>query len=460
MKILLMSICLMAFIFNGKSQAVDAVLFADGFSQPLAIENAGDDRLFVVEREGVIKILNADGTTEPIPFLDITAQVATTGEGGLSSVAFHPDYLTNGYFYVHYTDLNSDSQVSRFSVDSGDPNLADPASEFSILELEQPFAEHNIGTLKFGPNGLLYVGSGDGGSGGDPGNRAQDLQTLFGKLLRIDVDNPDGGNNYGIPADNPFVGDPNAFDEIWAYGLRNPWKFSIDIDDNTIWIGDVGQGEIEEVNKQDLDTGGINYGWRCYEGNQQFNTQGCPPASEIAFPYHQYSSGPGATDCAVTGGYVYRGSLYPNFQGLYFYADFCSASVRSLDDIGFLIDHGSFSNTLVSFGEDVNRELYLISISTGRIFQITDVDLSTPEFDLQQIKLAPNPASDIVILSIENDLLDSIEIFDVNGRRIYKETELLVSEKTITTSTYSEGLYLVKAITQTGKSEVKKLVIQ
>ncbi len=236
-----------------------------------------------MEQGGKIKILS-NGVINPVPFLDISGQISSGSERGLLGLAFHPDYADNGYFYVNYTKQNGDTQVSRFTRDPANPDIADPTSELPIIGYSQPFANHNGGCLAFGPDGYLYIGSGDGGSGGDPGNRAQNINLLLGKLLRIDVDNPSGGNNYGIPADNPFVGNPNAKGEIWAYGLRNPWRFSFDFTDNNLWIGDVGQGNIEEVDRTATTEAGFNYGWRCYEGSQPYNTENCPPQSELTFP--------------------------------------------------------------------------------------------------------------------------------------------------------------------------------
>src|SRR5690606_20907388 len=197
---------------------------------------ANDHRLFAVEQGGKIKIIQPDGTVNSTPFLDISTQVSTGNEQGLLGLAFHPDYANNGYFYVNYTDNNGDTQISRFSVNPANADVANSNSEFSILEFAQPFSNHNGGNLVFGPDNYLYISSGDGGGSGDPTNQAQNINSLLGKLLRIDVDSPSGGNNYGIPPDNPFIGDPNARQEIFAYGLRNPWRFSIDLTENNIWI--------------------------------------------------------------------------------------------------------------------------------------------------------------------------------------------------------------------------------
>jgi hypothetical protein len=305
----------------------------------------------------------------------------------------------------------------------------------------------------------LYIPTGDGGSGGDPGNRAQSLNTLLGKVLRIDIDNPSGGKNYGIPADNPYIGNSNALDEIWSYGLRSPWKFSIDATDNTIWIADVGQTSWEEINKVDLSEPAVNYGWRCYEGNQPYNKTGCPPASELTFPIFDYSSQLPTSNCAVTGGYVYRGSKYPAMQGIYFFADYCSGLIGTLDSDNNYNDRGNYPGNWVSFGENADKELYIVSIS-GSIYSINEELLSISENSLPKFSLFPNPASVSVQLQLENDILKSVEIMDMRGSVLLSSEELSGSTATIETASLSEGLYLLRATTQTGTQLTEKLLIQ
>jgi glucose/arabinose dehydrogenase len=363
------------------------VSFGTGFNKPVSIKNAGDDRLFVVEQDGTIQILNGDGSTNAAPFLNIDSSVIDISnfgdERGLLGLVFHPNYSNNGFFFVNYIDNNGNTVVSRFSVSASDPNTADLNSELILLNVTQPFNNHNGGDMAFGPDGFLYISSGDGGSGGDPGNRAQDLSTLLGKMLRIDVDNTSNGNNYGIPPDNPFFndGDATTLDEIWAYGLRNAWKFSFDGQTGDLWNADVGQGLFEEINMVSSTASGINYGWRCYEGNAIFNDTGCPDANTLTFPIAEYShTNSGNSKCSITGGYRYRGIAYPNFSGLYFFADFCS------NEIGFLTENGanwdiSYSdvfdgNNWVAFGEDINGELYIAGISSGVIYKIIDADIN------------------------------------------------------------------------------------
>ena len=383
----ILSFCLFVFTYSF-SQTIDIQSFATGLDMPVNIKNAGDDRLFVVEQRGYIRIINANGSVNTTPFLDIDNLVIDISGGGdergLLGLAFHPNYNTNGYFYVNYIDNNGDTVISRFEVSTTDTNIANPNSELILLSITQPYSNHNGGDMAFGPDGYLFIASGDGGAGGDPENRAQNLSSLLGKMLRIDVDNTANGNNYAIPANNPFYndGDANTLDEIWAYGLRNPWKFSFDSQTGDIWIADVGQGEYEEINMSPSTTAGLNYGWRCYEGNNTFNNTGCPDANTLTFPVGEYShSNSGNFKCSITGGYRYRGSAYPNFSGLYFFADYCS------DEIGFLQNNGSswsmsFSNPFngnrwVAFGEDINGELYISGLNSGTIYRIIDTDTST-----------------------------------------------------------------------------------
>ena len=442
------------------AQEVDVELFQDGFNRPLNLQNAGDDRLFVVEQGGVIKIIQADGSVNATPFLDISDILSSGSERGLLGLAFHPNYSNNGYFYVNYTKTNGDTQVSRFTVDSGNPDIADPNSEFTLIGYAQPYANHNGGALAFGPDGFLYISSGDGGGGGDPNNNAQNINVLLGKLLRIDVDNSSGGNNYAIPSDNPFVGNQDARPEIWAYGLRNPWRFSFDEIENNLWIADVGQSAIEEINRQPINEGGLNYGWRCYEGNQPFNTADCPSQSEITFPLAEYNHIDG--NCSITGGYVYRGLGYSDIAGLYFFADYCSGMIGTVDNEGNMINHGNFPGMLVSFGEDVNKELYVVDINGGKIYKIKGGEVAgTEDFGLDKyFSLFPNPASEYVSLLLRQGSITKIQIFDLRGRLVYLEGDLSTNEKRVSTSNLETGIYFIKVSASDGQSVTKKLIIQ
>tara|TARA_R110002020_G_scaffold137556_3_gene306891 strand:- start:1425 stop:2795 length:1371 start_codon:yes stop_codon:yes gene_type:complete len=456
MKNLLRFIPFLLFSFLLNAQDISIEFFKGGFDSPLSLQHAGDDRLFIVEKGGKIKIVQADGTVNTTPFLDISGIISTNGERGLLGLAFHPDYSNNGYFYVNYTNTSGNTQISRFSVDSSNPDLADPSSELFLLGYNQPASNHNGGNLAFGPDGYLYIASGDGGANAD---RGQDLNTLLGKILRIDVDTQSGGNNYGIPPDNPFVGDPNALDEIWAYGLRNPWRFSFDFTENNIWIADVGQTNIEEINRAGTNEAGLNYGWRCYEGSQTFNTQGCPPMSEFTFPIAEYTHTNG--NCSITGGYVYRGSVYSDIAELYFFADFCSGMIGTVDSSGNLVDYGDFSGSWVSFGEDINKELYIISLG-GSIFKIKgDVIADSEDFALENtLTMLPNPASGNVTFSLKKDTLQTIQLFDVRGSLVASEDNIYSENKAITVSNLNRGIYFAKITPARGNTIVKKLIVQ
>jgi len=263
---------------------IELVVFSNGYTGPVDIKHAGDSRLFIVEQRGRIYIADSAGNKSTVPFLDIMSIVYDNGnEQGLLGLAFHPNYQTNGYFYMNYSANGGDTKIVRYSV-SVDPDLADATSGFELMTINQPYSNHNGGNLIFGPDGYLYIGTGDGGSAGDPQNRAQNPQTLLGKMLRIDVDS---GSPYGIPANNPFVGNATTLDEIWAIGLRNPWRYSFDRQTGDLWIGDVGQNLFEEIDfEPDSCTGGKNYGWRCYEANDPYNTSGCGPAADYVFPVY------------------------------------------------------------------------------------------------------------------------------------------------------------------------------
>ena len=443
------------------SQDIYTILFADGFSNPVEMQNVGDDRLFIVEKRGVIEILQLDGTTNPNAFLDIQSIVLTPGgnydERGLLGLAFHPDYINNGYFYVNYIDNFGNTQISRFSVSTSDPNIADPDSEFQILEVEQPYTNHNGGCLRFGPEGYLYIGLGDGGSAGDPENRSQNLQTLLGKMLRIDIDNTEGSTNYAIPSNNPFVGDPNALDEIWSYGLRNPWRFSFDSETDELWIGDVGQGSIEEIDRAAAGVSGQNYGWRCYEGNQEYNTSGCPMEFDLTFPVAEYSHSGG--NCSITGGYVYRGEIYENFLGIYFYADFCSGEIGTIDQSNNQINHGPYNGSWVSFGEDKNKELYIID-NFGSIYKIEGNILSTTDFNINTVSIYPNPASNnLNVKSSNNSFIKNISIYDLKGSIALTKNISGLTETNISINSLQSGIYMVKVTSAKDISIIKKLIV-
>jgi glucose/arabinose dehydrogenase len=356
-------------------------IVASGFSQPVQVTHAGDGsgRLFVVEQGGRIRVIQ-NGALLSTPFLDVSGLVSCCGERGLLGLAFHPNYESNGYFYIDYTRAGDGATViARYHV-SGDPNLADAGSGSTLLTIPQPYANHNGGQVMFGLDGYLYIGMGDGGSGGDPQNNAQNKNTLLGALLRIDVD---GGSPYAIPPDNPYVGVEGA-DEIWAIGLRNPWRFSFDRATGDLYIGDVGQDMWEEIDYQATNSaGGLNFGWHCLEGTHTYTT--APPCNDPAYlagmtgPIAEYSHDVGD---AVTGGFVYRGSLYPDLAGRYFFADFGSGRIWSMVKTGSnpvtwsqpKLESNSGLN-ISSFGEDESGEVYIASYSDGTVRHLTGLSL-------------------------------------------------------------------------------------
>ena len=443
------------FCLNAFSQTIELEDFADGFSSPLALKNAGDGRLFVVEQGGVIKIVDLNGVVNSAPFLDIQSIVNAGGERGLLGLAFHPEYQTNGRFFVHYSNSSGDTQISEFSVSTSNPDIANPNSEVMLLTVSQPFSNHNGGTIAFGPqDGYLYIGLGDGGGGGDTNNNAQNPTLLIGKLLRIDIDTQSGGNNYGIPSDNPFIGDPNTRDEIWATGLRNPFRFTMDPETNSIWIGDVGQNAREEVNRASLSQAGLNYGWRCYEGNAPFNTSGCPDESELTFPVFDYSWNGGGS---VIGGYVYRGDLYADLQDVYVFGDI-DGMISTLDIDDNYINQGQFPGTWVAFGQDINKELYSVNLG-GSIFKIAGGVLSVDENQGANAIIYPNPATNIVNIKLQTQVMEHLKISDVKGSIIYTET-LQSNQKQLNTSSFAKGMYFITITTKNGAVVVKKLMIQ
>ena len=455
MKNTLLLICAL-FCLNTISQTIELEDFADGFSSPLALKNAGDERLFVVEQGGVIKIVDANGLVNSTPFLDIQSIVNAGGERGLLGLAFHPEYQTNGRFFVHYSNSSGDTQISEFSVSPSNPDIADPNSEVMLLTVSQPFSNHNGGTIAFGPqDGYLYIGLGDGGGGGDTNNNAQNPTLLIGKLLRIDIDSQSGGNNYGIPPDNPFISDPNTRDEIWATGLRNPFRFTMDPETNSIWIGDVGQNAREEVNRASLSQAGLNYGWRCYEGNAPYNTSGCPDESELTFPVLDYSWNGGGS---VIGGYVYRGEGWSDLYDQYIFADI-DGMISTLNTVNLnYVNQGQFPGTWVAFGEDINRELYIVNLG-GSISKIVGVGLNILEYQNNNVLVYPNPATDIVSIKMQTQVMEHLKISDVKGSIVYTET-LQSKQKQLNTSSFAKGMYFITITTKNGAVAVKKLMIQ
>jgi len=342
---------------------------AGGLASPSGIVAPGDGsgRLFILEQPGRIRIVD-DGSLVDAPFLDIVDRVTSEGnEQGLLGLAFHPRYAENGRFLINYTDRNGDTVISAWTVGQ-DPNRADAGSERVLLSVDQPAGNHNGGHLVFGPDGYLYVGLGDGGGGGDTYGNGQNGQTLLGAMLRLDVD---GAQPYAIPQDNPFVDDPAVLDEIWAIGLRNPWRYSFDRLTGDLYIADVGQNAYEEVNFQPAGSGGgENYGWPIMEGMHCFRGEGCETAG-LVMPIWEYDHSAG---CSITGGHVYRGSRYPTLQGIYLVGDYCSGTIWGLargEDGNWQSAVLAQTNArLTSFGEDEAGELYLVDRSSGTLYHL------------------------------------------------------------------------------------------
>ena len=351
-----------------RAGGITPVVAADGFDHPVFLGTApGDARLFVVEQPGRVRWIE-NGKPSVAVFAELTSEVRYGGERGLLGLAFHPAFEHNGFVFVNYTDKSGDTQIMRYTV-KRDRSAIDPASAKRILRVKQPFANHNGGHLAFGPDGMLYVGMGDGGAGGDPMGNGQNRHALLGKMLRIDVDH---GEPYAIPAGNPFRNRArDGAPEIWSLGMRNPWRWSFDFEGRRLIIADVGQNKYEEVNVVDASKGGLNYGWSVREGLHAFGWPRPRPANLVE-PVVEYDHTEG---CSVTGGYAYRGRAMPQLAGAIFFSDFCSGWLRSFRyENGRVTDRtewnvGTLGN-VSSFGEDANRELYAVTHS-GRIWKLT-----------------------------------------------------------------------------------------
>lgn len=405
--------------------SINMVTLATGYSSPVDIKNCGDNRLFIAEQAGYIRILYKDGTKQTTPFLNIDPLVNSAGnEQGLLSLAFSPNYKQDGYFYVNYINGtgNGSTRISRFSVMANDSTQADPNSEKILLTFSHPYTNHKGATLMFGQDGYLYDTQGDGGSGGDPQGNGQNKNTYLGKILRIDVSNPD--TTYTIPADNPFVGQPNVKEEIWAYGVRNPWRCSFDRIAGDMWIGDVGQDAYEEVDFQSVTSaGGENYGWRCREGLHAYNSSGCAGLTFVDPIFEMPQSG--TTNCSITGGYVYRGAQYSNLFGLYLHSDFCSGRIWSTRNLGnntfdtdsptvYVNGTQSFlTNNIGTFGQDNLGELYIGGRANGRIYRITETTNCNPVafISLQDTITGCSP---VTVSALKGDTL-SYEWYNSNG---------------------------------------------
>jgi glucose/arabinose dehydrogenase len=449
------------------SQTIGLQTYASGFSSPVGIERpVGDTRFFIVQKGGIIRVVTGQNTVLPTPFLNLTGIVSTGDENGLLGLAFHPNYATNGLFYLNYTQ-GGNTVIARYSVSSTDPNVANPTRTV-LMTISQPFGNHNGGCIKFGPDGYLYIGMGDGGSGGDPFNYSQNLtvdttnptRVYLGKMLRIDVDTIAGSLNYGFPPTNPYVNEAGK-EEIWAYGLRNPWRFSFNRLNGDLWIGDVGQGNIEEIDKiqSPLPNTGLNFGWNCYEGNVVYSPSGdCPPLANTVAPIAQYTH---PTGCSISGGYVYTGSSYPNLQGKYLFSDYCNNKVGYINNSGTITWSSTFTGNFSAFGEDINGELYIAGVNSGIISKIIDTSLTTNDFSKNGFSIYPNPAKDLITVSSSTqNTISSIEIFEITGKKLHSEQFQNNSEVSLSVSNFSSGIYLLVTQDSTGNKFQTKFVVE
>lgn len=429
--------------------ALEISQFATNFNNPVAIANCGDHRLFIVEKSGVIRLLDTLGNIINTSFLDISNKVQSANiEQGLLGITFHHNYINNGILVVHYINASNQSVLAKYTVSPTTSNIANPNSEEILLTVNQPYSNHNGGDLAFGSDGYLYFAIGDGGWAGDPSNNAQNMGILLGKICRIDIDN---GTPYAIPSDNPFITNASIPNEIWASGVRNPWRFSFDRLTGDLYTSDVGQDDWEEINFQPANSlGGENYGWRCYEGNSTFITSGCTGIYHS--PIHVYPNSI-AEGCSVTGGYVYRGSKYPNLYGYYVYADYCSGKFWTLKQD----PNGNWTNTFhqsytpqnfSAFGEDAAGEIYVAGYTDGIIYKIKDGNSSAsnsietqPEF-----RIFPNPTTDNIHIEVtSNKTPFQVQFFRLDGAILIEKT-FYQNEVDIDIKAYTTGFYWLKII--------------
>lgn len=462
-KIILFIITLFAFSVSAQTVAVQT--FATGLSNAVALVHPpADSRLFVVQKGGLIRIVNSNGTINATPFLTVTG-LSTLSEQGLLGLAFHPNYATNGFFYINYTNTAGDTIIARYSV-SANPDIANTTATI-LMTVDQPFNNHNGGSLAFGRDGFLYIGLGDGGSGGDPQGYSQNItidpnfpsRVMLGKMLRIDVDTTFGSLNYGIPSTNPYA-TTTGLREIWAIGLRNPWKYSFNRLNGDLWIADVGQSTREEINKTTfpLPNIGLNYGWRCYEGTSVFNTSGCPTFANTVAPFTDYVYGSNGR-CSITGGYFYTGTLYPNFANKYIFADYCTAEIGLVDASGVITWNVNLPGVITSFGEDVNGELYITNGTS--VSKLVDTSLSTPSLNESQVTIFPNPATNELYIKNNNNLaLQNISIADLTGKVVFNQDIQNIDSNAVNITSLAKGMYLVTVETKSGLTSTSKIIKQ
>ena len=460
--ILILFICIANLSF---AQTVAVQTFAICLSNAVALVHPpADSRLFVVQKTGAIRIVNSNGTVNATPFLTVTG-LSSGSEQGLLGLAFHPNYATNGLFFINYTNTAGDTVIARYSV-SANPDIANTTATI-LMTVDQPFSNHNGGSLAFGRDGLLYIGLGDGGSGGDPQGYSQNMtvdpsfpsRVMLGKMLRIDVDTTFGSLNYGIPSTNPYA-TTAGLREIWAIGLRNPWKYSFNRLNGDLWIADVGQSTREEINKTTfpLPNTGLNYGWRCFEGTSVFNNSGCPTFANTVAPFTDYVYGSNGR-CSITGGYFYTGSLYPNFANKYIFADYCTAEIGLVDSSGTITWSVNLPGVITTFGEDPNGELYITNGSS--ISKVVDTSLSTVSLDESVLTIFPNPATNELFIKNNNNVaLQTIAITDLTGKVVLNQDIQNLGSNAINIANLAKGMYLVTVQTPNGLSATSKILKQ
>ncbi len=458
--LLFTSIFLLGGHWIGAQTSIALVPEATGLDDIVDISHAGDERIFCTLQPGTIMIV-LNGSVLPMPFLDITDRVTFGGERGLLGLAFDPNFDTNGWFYVNYTASDPDlvTRISRFTVPDSTPNLADPNSEEIVYTWPQPYGNHNGGDLDFGPDGMLYIGFGDGGSGGDPQNHAQTLTDPLGDLLRIDVSLP--GDTFLIPADNPYASSIDTLPEIWANGLRNPWRFGFDALSGDLWIGDVGQGNWEEIDFWPAeDNSGPNFGWRCYEGFAPYDTAGCGPAANYVQPIVVQ---PNLPWCSIIGGRVYRGSAFSSLYGRFIYSDYCEGEFRSLtpDGVGGWVDElllATQDQGFVVIAEDSALELYAGNKNQGILYHIVDPMMAITERGDVSFAVFPNPATDRLIVEGELSMVRMLALSDASGRLMLQEPMNNGSRATIDISAMANGTYILRLTDGAGKVIGRRLV--
>ena len=458
-------------LMSVQAQELRIVEYVSGIERPTDIQNAGDERLFVLEQNGRIRIIE-DQQVLGSPFMDITNKVfapMSAPELGLLGLAFHPNYAENGLFYVNYTRRNdigaTETVIAQY--ETTEDGAGDPASETILMMYGQPANNHNGGDLEFGPDGMLYISSGDGGAAADAFGNGQNIRSPLAAILRLDVDNPP----MYIPEDNPYA-DGRGNDALWAYGLRNPWRIAFDSETGDLWIGDVGdnlnQAFYEEVNRIPAGESEYNFGWPCYEGTGSLKTGFCQDSTQLVFPTNQYRRGPNSR-CSVSGGRVYRGSAFSDMVGKYVYADFCSGELFmiNLDGSGFTAFPQADEPMQVGiggFGIDVNQELYAFDAIQGKIYRIVDANdpnnLSTSDFTSAGITVVQQLGVDILSISgLDTAQATSLEVFNLQGQKVDDLSALISNTSEYSTSALRSGMYLLIARGDDQSQYIHKFVV-